>query len=259
MGRYKSNSRVETGTGEIFYASDDVRSSLARLRELHVDTLEASGEFWNWPSVNTITRSALARILFLSTVYDLILDVPGAICEFGSHYGSASAVLTNLRGLKEPLNHNRTLYVFDTFEGFPAVSECDGEAREGDFAVAPGQAETLHELLSLHESLCPSDHIVKHQIYKGDATRTTKTFLAEHPEALVALAILDMDLYEPTLAVLDAIAPRLVRGSVVVFDELCMPEFPGETIAMLETEFLKGSRLKRSPIMPHGAWTVVGD
>ncbi len=51
----------------------------------------------------------------------------------------------------------------------------------------------------------------------------------------MALAYFDLDLYEGTRQGLELIKDRLVKGSVVAFDELCVPEMPGETNALLDT------------------------
>ena len=48
------------------------------------------------------------------------------------------------------------------------------------------------------------------------------------------MAILDMDVYDPTKKVLQKIKNRLFKGSVLVFDQLNHPDFPGETKAVLD-------------------------
>jgi hypothetical protein len=48
------------------------------------------------------------------------------------------------------------------------------------------------------------------------------------------MLFLDMDIYEPTLDVLRKLKNRLTKGSIVVFDEVNCPSFPGETIALME-------------------------
>jgi hypothetical protein len=70
-------------------------------------------------------------------------------------------------------------------------------------------------------------------------------YLEKNPETIVALAYFDLDLYEPTKACLEAIRPRLVKGSVLGFDELNDPDSPGETIALNEVFGLENIRLRR--------------
>ena len=46
---------------------------------------------------------------------------------------------------------------------------------------------------------------------------------------------LDFDIYEPTLTALENFLPRMPKGSVIAFDELNNPDWPGETMAFLES------------------------
>jgi predicted O-methyltransferase YrrM len=70
---------------------------------------------------------------------------------------------------------------------------------------------------------------------------------------------IDRDLYEPTKAALEAVLPRLTAGSVLVFDELNHPEYPGETQAVQEVLGVNRLRLRRSPNLTFGSWAVFGE
>ena len=54
----------------------------------------------------------------------------------------------------------------------------------------------------------------------------------------------DFDVFEPTLKCLEIIKPRLVKGSVVAFDELNDPDSPGETLALMKSIGLNKITLK---------------
>jgi hypothetical protein len=54
----------------------------------------------------------------------------------------------------------------------------------------------------------------------------------------VALLNLDADLYKPTLATLENIVPRMVRGGIVICDEYAVDTFGGESKAV-DDYFLK--------------------
>ena len=75
----------------------------------------------------------------------------------------------------------------------------------------------------------------------------------------MALAYFDFDLYEPTKKCLEIIRERLVKGSVVAFDELNDSDSPGETIALAETFGLSNVRLERSPFTSRTSYFVVGE
>ena len=87
-------------------------------------------------------------------------------------------------------------------------------------SVTEGYATYLEKVLQVHEQVNPLGHIKKFELCEGDATLEVPRYLTAHPETIVALAYFDFDLYEPTKACLEAIRPRLSKGSVLVFDEL---------------------------------------
>ena len=61
---------------------------------------------------------------------------------------------------------------------------------------------------------------------------------------------LDVDLFEPTKALLETFLPRMPQGAVVVFDELNSPFFPGETQAALECFGLNDHPVRKLPFHP---------
>ncbi|CAL95312.1 TylF/MycF/NovP-related O-methyltransferase [Azoarcus olearius] len=244
-----------------FSGTDPIRAALGELREITEDLLPQFGdEVWNKHSMVTMNVAALSRVLYLNNLYLKILDVPGVICEFGVQWGATMTQLINLRSVYEPFNHSRTIYGFDTFEGFPAVHPQDGNlVRSRDLSTAAGHEQTLERILHLMEQFPPLPHIKKHALIKGDASHTIDEWLESNPHAIISLAIFDMDLYAPTKTVLEKIRPRLVKGSVLAFDELNCRYFPGETTALDEAIGLNNLRLYRSPHHPFGAWAVFGE
>jgi hypothetical protein len=86
----------------------------------------------------------------------------------------------------------------------------------------------------MQERESPLGHLKKHELIKGDATKTFPEFLKRHPQTIVALAYFDFDLYEPTRDCLKELQPFLTKGSVIGFDELNDETTPGETVALRE-------------------------
>ena len=66
---------------------------------------------------------------------------------------------------------------------------------------------------------------------QGRRRRDDPEFVEENQHLVVSMLFLDMDLYEPTLAALKHFVPRMPKGSVLAFDELDNPIWPGETLA----------------------------
>lgn len=177
----------------------------------------------------------LARVLFMDEVYRLAMQVHGSIFEFGVRWGRDLALWVQLRGIYEPYNWNRHIVGFDTWEGYPSTDERDGDyAEDGMYAVTEGYQECLDALLACHEELCPVPHLKKYTLVRGDASQTIEQYLDGNPHTVIALAYFDFDIYQPTRDCLNAIVPRLTRGSVIGFDELNCKEDPGETLAVME-------------------------
>lgn len=223
-------------------------------KDTAIDLIRDAGENWSMHSLAVMKRNALARVLYLDDVYRRILNVPGVICEFGVHWGATLATLTNLRALHEPYNHSRVIYGFDTFTGFATTDAKDGSnVKPGDYASRDNQAEALDAILAYHESIAPFPEHRKYELVKGDASVTVHQWMEANPHAIIALAILDMDVYAPTRDVLLAIKPRLTKGSLVVFDELSCKMFPGETQAVAEVLGLSNIRLTKHPLQTYCA------
>ena len=207
-----------------------------------------------------IESKHLARILLMDHLFRQIVDVHGCVMEFGTRWGQNAALFSALRGIYDPFNRHRNIVLFDTFEGFPAVHEKDGDNElmfEGSLFTAENYQDYLGKILETHESLNPLSHIKKFEIRKGDASVEVERYLKERTETIIALAFFDFDIYSPTKKVLEDIAPRLTKGSVVAFDELNDPDAPGETVAVMEAIGLNNIRLKRFPHASRVSYFVV--
>jgi hypothetical protein len=197
------------------------------------------------------TSKSLSRTLFFYEMYRKIVQTHGVIMEFGVRWGQTLALLSALRGIFEPFNRHRKIIGFDTFAGFRGMGPEDGElcrTVDGSFSVSEGYEKYLERLLALEDALNPIAHLKKFELVKGDALQTIPAYLERHPETIVSMAIFDFDIYKPTRAALEAIKPHLMKGSVLVFDELCDDIFPGETIAAREVLGLHNMRVKRLPM-----------
>ncbi len=196
-----------------------------------------------------VKRQDLTKQLFFNDLYQKIVNVHGIIIEFGVRWGQNLVTLNNLRGIHEPFNYSRKIIGFDTFSGFSDVDTKDGShkiIKEGAFSVTEDYEKYLEEILAYHENECPLSHIKKNVILKGDAVVMLEKYLKEHPETIIAFAYFDFDVYSPTKKCLELIKPYLTKGSIIGFDELNDPQFPGETIAVRESLGLNNIALQRS-------------
>ena len=224
--------------------------------EKHPGSWESKLE--NFPKY--VRRQNLTRFLVLYEIFKKVLEVKGSIVECGVNQGFGTMSWAKFSAILEPVNLTRRIYGFDTFEGFPAVSEQDMSSasqhvKAGDLAA--DAFEELNGLTEIHDSTRFIGHVPKVKLVKGDAVATIPQFLEEHPHLLVSLLFLDFDLYEPTRVALEHFVPRMPKGAVIAFDELDNPLWPGETRAMLEFSKTHRLRIERLPFDPYVGFAVI--
>ena len=190
----------------------------------------------------------LARILFMHHLYTQIIDIPGIVIEFGTRWGQNLSLFSAMRGIYDTFHRHRKIIGFDTFEGFPSIHEKDGTStlmKQGKLAVPANYADYLRNIIDCQEKDNPLSHIKKYEVIQGDAVIQFEKYLKNHPETIIALAYFDFDIYGPTKRCLELVRPRLVKGSVLGFDELNDPDSPGETVALAEVFSLNNIKLRR--------------
>lgn len=202
------------------------------------------------------SRSAIGRVLLLHSLYERILDVHGVVLVFGVRWGRDLAILQALRSILEPGNAARKIVGFDTFSGFPSTTSLDGDSAAGGYGVTEGYPDVLASVLR-HRDGDEQNPYPRRDLVVGDVVETLPKWLEEHPGTVVAMAYLDLDLYEPTKACLDALKPLLTRGAVVGMDEVAFDGFPGETVALRESFGLSNIRLQRTPYAGSPSFFVV--
>jgi hypothetical protein len=201
-----------------------------------------------------VRRSNLTRFLALYEIFKLVQPIKGSIIECGVNHGFGTMTWAKLSAILEPVNLTRRIYGFDTFEGFPSVSEKDRSAASQHVKAGDLYADSHDELLELaavNDSTRFLGHIPKVKLIRGDACVTIPKFLQETPHVLVSLLYMDFDLYEPTKVALEHFLPRMPKGAIVAFDELDNPLWPGETLAMLEILDKYKLRIQRLPFDPY--------
>src|SRR6266446_1306253 len=207
-----------------------------------------------------LRSTILAKILYLNELYQAIKNLPGIVVEFGVWWGANLALFESFRSVYEPYNWTRKVVGFDTFRGYPSITEKDGTsnyAAVGGYTVTESYEEYLRQMLDAHEADNVISHITKYELVKGDVVETIEEYLNDNPQTAIALAYFDLALYEPTKKCLDAIKPYLMRGSVLAMDELNSKDFPGETIAVREVFGLDKYRSVKSQFLPDRSYIVI--
>ena len=237
----------QTTLGGMNYASDVENAA----RNKFVDVLKRSPlpDDAILPNLGLFLNSkTLSRLLFMDFLYRQAIDIQGVIMDFGTRWGQNMSYFAALRAIYEPYNRHKKIIGFDTFEGFPSISERDGTSEMieiGNIKVTDDYLPYLDEVMQCQEGDNPLSHIKKYEFVVGDACKKVYEYLEDYPETIVAMAFFDFDLYEPTKVCLEAIKPRLVKGSVLGFDELNDHDSPGETAALMEVFGLNNIKLRR--------------
>ena len=159
----------------------------------------------------------------------------------------------------EPENLIRKVYGFDTYEGFPSIHEKD-KTSEYNHEVGHFYTNVYEELTELNEAFNRDrflGHINKVQLIKGDCTKTIPDFLDKNPHLLIGMLFIDLDLYEPTKFALEHFLPRMHKGSILAFDELDNPQWPGETLALLESMNVKNLKIQTIPGDPYIGFAIL--
>jgi hypothetical protein len=190
-------------------------------------------------------RAALTRFMVLYELFKKVLNIKGSIIECGVFRGFGLMTWSKLSAILEPTNLTRRIYGFDSFEGFPNISEEDKSQVQAEIASGGLYAdsyEELQELVAINDSTRFLGHINKTQLIKGDSCEEIPKFIESNSQLLVSLLFLDFDLFEPTKIALEKFVPRMPKGAILAFDELDNPLWPGETMAMLR--YFKGNNPK---------------
>ena len=154
----------------------------------------------------------------------------------------------------EPVNLTRRIYGFDSFSGFPSVSEADRTVVSNQVAeggLYANSKEELEELISIVDKTRFLGHVNKVELIQGDACKSIPDFMNKKKHLLISLLFMDFDLYEPTKIALENFLPRMPKGSILAFDELDNPLWPGETLAMIEKFSNKIPKIQRFDFDPY--------
>ncbi len=205
-------------------------------------------------------RQVITSFLERYEIYKLIKNVPGSMVECGVGSGFGLMAFAHFCSIFEPYHYVRKVIGFDTFEGFTGISEKDQTSRAGHLKEGGlnfGSYDILQQAVALYDMNRVLGHLNKVQLVKGDISRTLPEYLDENPSLVVALLYLDLDLYQPTLDTLKLLVKRVPKGGVIAFDELNHTDYPGETIAAMETIGIQNLKLKRFDISSMLAYAVV--
>ena len=222
-------------------------------RESIIDKLDAFPKY--------ASRQSIAKFLTKYEIFKRIKNINGSIVECGVLHGGGLLAWAKLSSIFEPANHTRKIIGFDTFEGFSSISEKDRKTGDSehfyDGSLTGSSYEDLKKIVELYDLNRPLSHIKKVEIVKGDIIKTAPEYVNKNPHLVVSLLYLDLVIYEPTKSALEIFLPRMVKGSIVVFDELNAKMYPGETLAVDKVIGLRNIRIERFDFDSYVSFAVI--
>lgn len=146
------------------------------------------------------TKKQVEMLLTFSEARQIYLSVkstekiPGDIAEVGIYKGGSAKLICEAR-------KGKTLYLFDTFEGHPEVSDIDPPQHSvGRFKTS---LEKVKQLLGAYQDV---------YFYKGSFPETAGPI----SDKRFSFVHLDVDLYKGTLESLEFFYNRINRGGVII-------------------------------------------
>jgi len=210
----------------------------------------------------------LRNFLFKVEIFKKILGIHGSIIEMGVLFGGGLMSWAKLSSIFESVNYSRKIIGFDTFSGFTTVSSKDKISKSVKHRYSMKSpkkreffADSYNDILKSIEFYNLERHYAKFpkiELIKGDITKTLPKYLKENPHTVVSLLSMDLDLYKPTKIALKLLLPRMTKGSIVCFDEVNHPNWPGETLALIDEIGFKNVKLQRFDFAPSPSYLLLG-
>ena len=150
-------------------------------------------------------------------------EISGDVVEFGCFVGTTSVFLAKEI---EKWNAEKSLWLYDSFEGLPEKSRED----ENSLGEVFKKGELLATKKQLIANLRKSGARKMPKITKGWFSELSK----EQIPRKISFAFLDGDYYESIKTSLALIAPKLTKNAVIIVDDYASEALPGAARAVDE-------------------------
>lgn len=171
-------------------------------------------------------NSRMGKLIAHHELFQMSLDVPGAIVECGVFVGASFMRFAMMRELFGG-SHSKKMVGFDTFGEFPEVETADDQKfRDRFFDQTGGAGLSVAQITTAlnHKGISKNFELVA-----GDVVETIPDFVAANPEMRISLLNIDTCTYESCRMILETLYPRVAAGGIVVLDDYAAVE--GETRA----------------------------
>jgi hypothetical protein len=189
------------------------------MADIYNNTTKTSQDVYD--SFNNLIFSTDKRVfnkmMKKTEIYMSVKDIVGDIMEFGVFKGAGMALFLKLKQMYEP-NSLMKVIGFDYFQRDTLLDSLGGTNKLK-------MTDVLHRAESSDLVIHSVNNRLAHfgadnyMLIQGDAVVEAKRFCLENPGAKVKLLYMDLDMGEPTYAILKKLWPRVSKGGIVVFDE----------------------------------------
>ena len=183
----------------------------------------------------------LPKMLAHYELYKSIVNLPGHVVECGVFKGASFIRFCTFREILES-PYSRKIIGFDAFGKFPNPGGTDDQAFVKRFEESAGTGISVKEL----KKVLSHKGFENYDLVQGDITRTIAEYVANHPELKISLLHIDVDVYEPSVVILEQLYEKVVQGGLVVFDDF--GTVAGETKAIDEFFADKSVVIEKLPI-----------
>lgn len=169
----------------------------------------------------------LSKMLAHYELYKSIAKLPGHIVECGVLKGASLIRFCTYREILES-PYSRKIIGFDVFGKFPVQENANDQAFIERFEREAGDGISVNEL----KKVLSHKGFKNFELIQGDVADTVPEYISNHPELKIALLHIDVDVYKPSVVILNHLFDRVVTGGLVVFDDFGVVD--GETRAIDE-------------------------
>jgi O-methyltransferase len=138
-------------------------------------------------------------------------SIEGEVWECGTYQGGSALAISQ--------NTNKTIRLFDSWEGLPEPCQKDNYHKKGDFSNV--DFKIIKYLFRNNKNV---------HLHRGWIPNTFKGL----EDKLISFAHIDLDLYKSYMDALDFIYPRLKTNGIIAFDDYKKSTCKGATFAINE-------------------------
>jgi len=182
-----------------------------------------------------VTFSRIEKFISQLELFKKTISVKGDVIEFGVYKGNSLIRLIAFNKIFS--KYKKKFFAFDTFGKFPKGKNRADIAHRKKFVKSAGENSINKKKLN---TLLIKKKFRNFELIDGDVLKTIPVFLKKNIKIKVSFINLDLDLYEPSLVVLEKFYPKLSKKGIIMLDNF--NQFYGETLAV--KQFCKKKNIK---------------